>query len=119
MFRLIGKIPDLKVEDSEVNLAPIIKSLSGMYIINSSDGRIGDALKKDVNNFVSTGKYELIMETKDSGETMRMYTVGTEDIVESLVMFSIEPDEATFICIDGKMKRDDLEKAIASKVGEE
>ena len=30
MFRLIGKIPDLHVEGEDVNLAPIIQSLSGL-----------------------------------------------------------------------------------------
>ena len=34
MFRLIGKIPDVEMQDGSVNFGPIIKSLSGLYILN-------------------------------------------------------------------------------------
>ena len=116
MFRLIGKVPDLKVEDKDVNLAPIIQTLSGLYIINSESGPIREGLKADVERFVSGGQYELLMEAKDSGDTVRMYTTGDDTIVNSFVMLSVEPDETSFICIDGKMKREDLEKTLSGMV---
>ena len=113
MFRLIGKVPDLKLEDENVNLSPIIQTLSGLYIINSENVSITEGLKADVERFVSGGKYELLMEAKDDGEVVRMYTTGNEAIVNSFVMLSVEPDETSFICLDGKMKREDLEKTIS------
>lgn len=116
MFRLMGKIPDMEVEGKDVNLAPIIQTLTGLYIINSENPEIIGNLKKDVDKFISGGKYELLMEAKDSGDIVRMYTVGTETIVDSFVMIAVEPDETSFICIDGKMKREDLEKALAAKM---
>ena len=116
MFRLIGKVPDLKIEDENVNLAPIIQTLSGLYIINCESGPIRESLKADVERFVSGGQYELLMEAKDSGDTVRMYTTGDDTIVNSFVMLSVEPDETSFICIDGKMKREDLEKTLAGMV---
>lgn len=114
MFRLMGKIPDMEIEGKDVNLAPIIQTLTGLYIINSENQEIIGNLKKDVDKFISGGKYELLMEAKDSGDIVRMYTVGTETIVDSFVMIAVEPDETSFICIDGKMKREDLEKALAA-----
>lgn len=116
MFRLMGKIPDMEVEGKDVNLAPIIQTLTGLYIINSEDPEIIGNLKKDVDKFISGGKYELLMEAKDSGDIVRMYTVGTETIVDSFVMIAVEPDETSFICIDGKIKREDLEKALGAKM---
>ena len=116
MFRLMGKIPDMEVEGKDVNLAPIIQTLTGLYIINSENPEIIGNLKKDVDKFISGGKYELLMEAKDSGEIVRMYTVGTETIVDSFVMIAVEPDETSFICIDGKIKREDLEKALGAKM---
>lgn len=113
MFRLIGKIPDLKVEDSDVNLAPIIQSLGGLYILSSENPRINAQLKSDAERFIKGGEYELLMEAKDNGETVRMYTVGTEKVVHSFVMLAIDGDEINFICVDGKMDRDDLEKLMA------
>lgn len=116
MFRLMGKIPDLKVEDSDINLSPIIKSLSGLYIIDSTNPIVNDTLKGEVDSLVKAGRYEMLMEAKESGETVRMYTLGTEAIVNSFVMLSLADDEVSFICFDGKMNRDDLEKLLAEKM---
>lgn len=113
MFRLIGKIPDLQIEGEDVNLAPIIKSLTGLYLIDSENPAINASLKADAEQFVRKGNYELLMEAKDSGETMRLFTVGTETIVNGFVMISDEGDETTFIFLDGKMNREELEKVIA------
>ena len=113
MFRLIGKIPDLQIEGEDVNLAPIIKSLTGLYLIDSENPAINASLKADAENFVKKGNYELLMEAKDSGETMRLFTIGTETIVNGFVMIADEGDEKTFIFLDGKMNRDELEKIIA------
>ena len=109
MFRLIGKIPDMEIGENNVNLAPLIRSLSGLYIINSENTQINDKLVSEVNRFINSGKYELLMESKDAGEVVRMYTVGTEKIVNSFVMVASQGTEATFICLDGQMDRQELE----------
>ena len=109
MFRLIGKIPDLEFGDNNVNLAPLIRSLSGLYIINSENPRVNDKLSSEVSRFISNGRYELLMESKDGGEVVRMYTVGTDKVVNSFVMISADGPEATFICLDGQMDRQELE----------
>ena len=57
MFRMIGKIPDLNVEGSEVNLAPIIQSLSGLYIISSENPKINSQIKADAEKFINGGEY--------------------------------------------------------------
>ena len=116
MFRLIGKIPDLEIGDDHVNLAPLIRTLSGLYIINSENSRINDRLVSEVNHFINSGKYELLMESKDGGEVVRMYTVGTEKIVNSFVMVASEGNEATFICLDGQMDRDELEGVLVETI---
>ncbi len=116
MFRMIGSIPDLKVNKSDVNLNPIIQTLTGLYILNSESESIRTALKTDVERFVASGKYELLLEVKENKKIMRMYTAGTDDIVDSFVMLAVESGEIDFICLDGKMKREDLEKALANKI---
>ena len=118
MFRLIGNIPDLEIGDNNVNLAPLIRSLSGLYIINSENTHINDKLVSEVNRFISSGKYELLMESKDAGEVVRMYTVGTEKVVNSFVMVASQGDEATFICLDGQMDRDQLEGVLVETMKE-
>ena len=113
MFRLIGKIPDLELEEGSVNLGPIIKSLSGLYILSISREDIAADLASDVKRFIEKGQYEMLMEAKDNGEVMRLYTVGDDFIVHSLVMLARDAAETSFICIDGDMPRDQLENLIA------
>ena len=118
MFRLIGKIPDLEVGENHVNLAPLIRSLSDLYIISSENGRVNEKLSSEVSRFISNGRYELLMEAKDAGEVVRMYTVGTEKIVNSFVMVAAEGPETTFICLDGQMDRQELEGVLVETIGE-
>lgn len=113
MFRLIGRIPDLSLQDGDVNLAPIIKSLSGLYIISSGQPSVTAQLKADVDKFVSSGHYELLMETKSDGEVVSMYTTGTARTVTGFVMVAIQDNEANFICLDGNMDRNDLETLLS------
>ena len=113
MFRLIGKIPDIQMEGENVNLAPIIKNLSGLYILTISNQDLAADLAADVNRFIQKGDYELLMEAKDNGEVTRMYTVGDERTVNSFVLLSRDGEETNFICIDGTIPRDKLEQLIA------
>ena len=118
MFRLIGKIPDVEMQDGSVNFGPIVKSLSGLYILNIPKSDAAAQLADEVNHFVTKGHYELLMEAKDNGEVMRMYTVGDEKIVNSLVMLSRDGSETSFICLDGTMPREQLESLIAEAAKE-
>ena len=113
MFRLIGKIPDVEMQDGSVNFGPNIKSLSGLYILNIPESDAAAQLADEVNHFVTKGHYELLMEAKDNGEVMRMYTVGDDKVVNSLVMLSRDAAETSFICLDGTMPREQLEALIA------
>ena len=112
MFRMMGKIPDLHIENGNVNLAPIIQSLSGLYLIDSENEKINANLKADAERFVKSGQYELLMEAKDSGETVRMYTVGDDEVVKNFVMLAAEPGETTFISFEGLISRADFERLI-------
>lgn len=118
MFRLIGKIPDVDTGDGEVNFSSIIRSLSGMYILNSENERINGSLRAEAERFINSGKYEMLMEAKNSGETVRMYTVGNDKFVEGFVMLAAEAASVTFICLDGRMPRDDFEKVMARQMAE-
>ena len=118
MFRLIGKIPEINTGDGEVNLSPIIRSLSGMYILNSENENINANLRAEAERFIKSGHYEMLMEAKDSGETVRMYTVGSEKVVEGFVMLAAEAASVTFICLDGQMPRDEFETLIAKTLAD-
>ena len=118
MFRLIGKIPDVEFQDENVNFGPIIKSLTGLYMLSISDDGLAANLNDDVNRFIKKGQYELLMEAKDNGQVMRLYTVGDDYIVNSLVMLAREENQTSFICIDGDMPREQLETLVAEAAKE-
>lgn len=112
MFKLVGKLPDIDMKtDSGVNFSSVIKSLDGFYIINAEKKSVIDNLKKEVSGFIKSGHYEMLMEAKDNGDKMNVYIVG-KDVLSSVVMVATEEDEYTFICIDGKISRDEFEKLL-------
>ena len=114
MFRLIGKLPEMEVNDNDIDLSAIVKTLDGFYLIDSENPKINNNLKKDVESFVKAGKYELLMEVKDDGEIVHMYTVGTDTVIRSFVMIVYDGDECTFLCLDGEMSREQFEAVVAS-----
>ena len=116
MFRMIGQIPDLEVGQENVNLTPVIRSLTGLYILNSENAAINGSLRADAERFINSGRYELLMEAKDSGETVRIYTVGNDRVIEGFVMLAAEASEVTFICLDGQMPRKDFEELLSKEM---
>ena len=61
MFKLIGKLPNLEVEEG-MDLAPLIRTFEGFYMLDISDASAVSSLRKDVNAMISKGRYELLME---------------------------------------------------------
>ena len=116
MFKIIGKLPDLEMETADgnsMNLAPLISSFQGFYMLDISDPATISAIDKDVASMISKGRYELMMEVKDEGEALHIYTSGNEKLIESFVFIASDGDTLQFICIDGEMNRSNFEKLIA------
>ena len=119
MFKIIGKLPDLQMEtgdDKSINLASLINTFQGFYMLEISNPTTVSAINKDVASMISKGKYELMMEVKDEGETLRIYTYGNDKTIESFVFIASDGCGLQFICIDGAMKRSDIENLIASSI---
>ena len=115
MFRLIGRVPDIEVNDKDVNLSTFIKTLSGFYMINCEKNQAAAKdIYDDVKKYIGSGKYELLMESKDNGDIVRIYSLGDEKTIESFVMLERDDDETTFICFDGKMARKEVENLLGS-----
>ena len=119
MFRMIGKIPDIEFQDEEIDFSPIIKSMTGFYMLSTEDPQHTGSLLEEVNRFIQSGKYELLMEAKENGEVMRMYTMGDEKTVTSFVMVAREGPEVAFISFDGKMDRAQMENILAQAAASE
>ena len=89
MFRLMGSLPEISMPDGDINLGPIIKDMQGMYLIDSENLDINKSIREDAEKLVKSGKYELMLEAKDDGEVVRIYTENKgEDIITSFVMIA-------------------------------
>lgn len=116
MFKIIGKLPEMEVEvgDGEtMDIAPLVRSFSGFYLLDIEDNSLASELRTEVNSMIGKGRYEMLMEMKDSGTTVRIYTAGDEKTIESFIFLACEGDEAQFICLEGSMNRKDVEELIA------
>ena len=117
MFKLMGQLPDINVETAggkKMDMAPIVRSFSGFYMLSFEKKSAASAeLYKEVTSLVNKGNFELLMEVKDDGSTIRMYTLGDEKVVSSFVCIINEEDETMFFSLEGSMNRSDLEKLIS------
>lgn len=118
MFKLMGKVPNMEVGEGSINLGSIIKNLNSMYLLDCEDPELCKEIKSDVNKFVKKYEFEMLMEIKDKGETVRIYTTGNEKTVSQFILTADENEAFTFICLDGTMSRAELEKAIAKATQE-
>lgn len=119
MFRMIGELPEIPVDlnGDKVNLAPIIASLDGMYILDSSNAGVNSKLSEDIRSFVGKGTFELLMEAVDEEEKVSMYTDPDRrdtDMLNGFLLHVDSPGETTFIYIDGRMSRGDFEALVSS-----
>ncbi len=118
MFKLMGKVPNMEVGEGSLSLGSIIKNLNSMYLLDCEDPELCKEIKADVNKFIKKYEFEMLMEIKEKGETVQIYTTGNEKTVTQFVMTASEYDAFTFICLDGTMSRAELEKAIAKATQE-
>lgn len=119
MFKLIGQLPDMdiKTEDGkEMNIAPLVRSFTGFYLLDVKDKPLADELRKEVQSMIRSGSFEMLMEVKDNGSMMKIYTVGDKNIISSLVLLAQENDSTQFICLEGTIDRKDFEKLMAESV---
>lgn len=112
MFRLMGKLPAVEMSDDDIDISELVKSLDGFYMIGSENPTVNENLKKDVDKFVNSSKYELLMEVKEDGTNARIYVISKGDEVTSLVMSVFEGDNCLFLCLDGRMLLKDIEKLL-------
>ena len=114
MFKRIGKLPEVKIEDNGVDFGPMIKSMTGFYLLQTEDKDLAEKIFKDVSKVVNGHKFETLMEVKDKGERVNIFSLGDKDFLKSLLLTASQGNETTFISIDGLIKRDDVENAIGA-----
>ena len=113
MFRMIGKLPEMEIGDDELDISGIVKQLDGMYVVSSTNPKVNENLRKDIAQLLKEGKYELLLEAKQDGEMVRMYTIGDKLTISTFMLTAFDKDEVTYICFDGRMDREEFERLMA------
>ena len=112
MFKLMKTVPDIEINSQEVNFSRFIRTLEGMYILNTSDQDIASRLAKDVESELRYGKHELLMEAIEENQTTRIYIVQNDSIVSDLILLSRDGHSTSYISITGERPLDELSKMI-------
>ena len=113
MFRIIGRLPDLDVGDGQIDFTPIVRSLTGLYVIDSENPSVNDDLRRSA---VGNDGYELLMEAREDKEVVRIYAKGNEQVVNGFIVFADEGDEVTYICLEGRMPRDEFDRLLSEQM---
>lgn len=114
MFKMIGKLPEVRIEDNDLDLAPMIKSMTGFYMLQTEDKDLAEKISKDIFKVVGANKYETLMEVKEKGQRINILSLGDKDILKSLLLTVFDGGESMFIGIDGLMKREEVEDAVST-----
>ena len=114
MFKMIGKLSEVKIEENGLDLAPMIKSMTGFYMLQTEDSSLAEKISKDVTRIVGGGKFETLMEIKDKGQKVNILSLGDDQFLKSLLLTVFDSGESVFIGIDGLMNRADVENAVAT-----
>lgn len=119
MFGMINKIPSISIEDSEKDISGIVTSLEGMYILDIEDPVLAGRLEAEVNSYISKGRYQLLMEAKDSGDATRMYiSLKDQDTIGEFVLISSgkgDNPSTAYISFVGNIPRDEFVRTIAEE----
>ena len=87
--------------------------MTGFYLLDADDSQVADKLYTEVKRMLDGKKFELLFEAKENGEVTRLFSTGSGNTVSSVVLTTKEADEFTFMCLEGKMDRNQLENILA------
>ncbi len=107
MFKMMKSLPEVEIyDDKDVHFEQIIKSFEGMYVIEVENIALVKSMISDVESMIAKGNLELLMEVKESDETVRIYVEKEGDMFKKFIMLEREDDSATFISIDAQMPQE-------------
>ncbi len=105
MIGMVGKMATMP----GVDISSLSNKLSAIQIITSEDKAAGTKLKKEVQNILSNGKYEKLMQINEDDSKVNIYhSEGKEQ--SAVVMISDGDGSVTVMVFSGKFSLDDVTK---------
>ncbi|MGN1225610.1 MAG: DUF4252 domain-containing protein [Candidatus Cryptobacteroides sp.] len=114
MFKMMQHLPELEIEDQDVDITPIISSFEGLYILECENAGLSKALYEDVQKYCEGKDLEVLMEANESGENVKIMVALDGDYVKTFILVEFEASECNFICIEGKLLMEDLNTILSN-----
>ena len=108
MLRAAGRLSAIDMDGKD--LSRFARSLKGMYVISAESPEARVSLGADIRHIIRKGDMESIMEANSDGQKVMMYIDGNDDEVNELAIITLGEDEVTFVGIEGRMSRAELER---------
>ena len=113
MFNLMKKLPEIEINDTNVQMASLIRSFDGMYILEIENNFKGARdLANSVKSMINKGKYELIMSAREENESINIYIKRADRFIKEFLLLSEEDHETAMICICGEIKEENLTQVL-------
>ena len=105
MIGMVGKMATMP----GVDISSLSNKLSAIQIITSDDKAAGTKLRKEVQNILSNGKYEKLMQINEDDSKVNIYhSEGKQQ--SAVVMISDGDGSVTVMVFSGKFSLDDVTK---------
>ena len=101
------------LKNSDINISGIFSKLKELYIISTDNEGIRQDITKDFDKLVNNKKVELLMEASDGGDDMYIYCHRTQDIINSIYIRALQPNESTIIMLNGEFTMNDVKKIMS------
>lgn len=99
--------PDLYTKD--LYIGKVIGQLDAVYVISTMDSNVKKDLRKDIEQFIQKGKYELLMKQKGNVSRSAFYVKRKGDKVKELVMITDGAAKLKFISLSGDLTLKDIQ----------
>lgn len=113
MFDLIKTLPEIEINDENVQMAKFLKSFNGMYIIDIDSKPIEEKISEEFEEFIQSGDYEILSQSDKNNEFSTIYVQHKNDIIDEFVMLSKKADsvgKTSLIFISGEFSEKELLK---------
>ena len=130
MFEITRRLPKFDIQGTKVDLSPIIREFSGLYMLDFAQFRKGDptvtysrnttsgGLRKDIRDFLDAGHYTTLMDLRKDGYYTRIYMAARGDIVTGFVLVNLDDsfNYGRFICLEGNMPKKEFQKILSMAI---
>ena len=113
MLRTAGRLAAVDMDGTD--FSKFARSLKGMYVISAESAEARTSLGADIRKIIRNEDLESLMEVNSDGQKTMMYINGKGDNVTELAIVTLGADDVTFVSIEGKMSRAELERWAAEE----